>query len=319
MRQLSNRILASALVVLAGIPLSAQTKDAQKDAQEDATFRADTRLVVLHATVVDKSGKLLTDLSQKSFRVYENGVEQPIKKFIREDVPVSLGLIVDNSGSMRTKRQRVEASALALVKASNPQDEVFIVNFNDEAFLDQPFTSDLAQLERGLAKIDSRGGTAMRDAIRMSIDYLKENGKKDKKVLVAVTDGDDNNSSGSLENLIKSAQQSEVLIYTVGLLAEEEKREAKRATRALNAIAEATGAKSYYPKELKDVDGVCQQVAHDIRSQYIIEYSPTNAALDGSFRQIKVVALGPNKPVVRTRSGYYATPDQPAAKTTASR
>jgi Ca-activated chloride channel family protein len=193
------------------------------------------------------------------------------------------------------------------VKASNPQDEAFIVNFNDEAYLDVPFTSDIKELERGLARIDSRSGTAMRDAIRMSIDYLKEKGKKDKKVLVVVTDGDDNNSSGTLENLLRAAQQSEVLIYTVGLLSEEEKREAKRATRALKAIADATGAKSYYPKELKDVDGVCQQVAHDIRSQYVITYSPTNSALDGSFRQIKVVANAPNHPIVRTRSGYYAT------------
>jgi Ca-activated chloride channel family protein len=317
MRPRSNLICAGFLVTLATIALSAQSKSSQPD--EPATFRADARLVVLHATVVNKSGHLLTDLTQKAFHVYENGVEQPIKKFLREDVPVSMGLIVDNSGSMRTKRQRVEASALALVKASNPHDEVFIVNFNDEAFLDQPFTSDIKELERGLAKIDSRGGTAMRDAIRMSIDYLKENGKKDKKVLVVVTDGDDNNSSGTLENLVKAAQQSEVLIYTVGLLSEEEKREAKRATRALNAIAEATGAKSYYPKELKDVDGVCQQVAHDIRSQYIIEYSPTNMALDGSFRQIKVVANGPNHPVVRTRSGYYATPDKTDRAATSSR
>ena len=315
MRLRSNQILAGLLVVLAAVALSAQSKNSD----EQATFRADARLVVLHATVVNRSGHLMMDLPQKAFHVYENGVEQPIKKFLREDVPVSMGLIVDNSGSMRTKRQRVEAAALALVKASNPQDEVFIVNFNDEAYLDTPFTSDIKELERGLAKIDSRSGTAMRDAIRMSIDYLKENGKKDKKVLVVVTDGDDNNSSGTLENLVKAAQQSEVLIYTVGLLSEEEKREAKRATRALNAIAEATGAKSYYPKELKDVDGVCQQVAHDIRSQYIITYSPTNTALDGSFRQIKVIANGPNHPVVRTRSGYYATPDKSDRAATSSR
>jgi Ca-activated chloride channel family protein len=308
MRRHSNRVLAAAVVAIAATALYSQSKESQEGT---ATFRADTRLVVLHASVVDKSGKLLTNLTQKSFHVYENNVEQPIKHLLREDVPVSMGLIVDNSGSMRTKRQRVEASALALVKASNPQDEVFIVNFNDDAFLDQTFTADIKLLERGLEKIDSRGGTAMRDAIRMSIDYLKENGKKDKKVLVVVTDGDDNNSSMSLENLIKASQQSEVVIYTVGLLSEEEKREAKRATRALNAIAEATGGKSYYPKETKDVDGVCQQVAHDIRSQYIIEYNPTNPSLDGSFRQIKVIATGPNKPVVRTRSGYYATPDKP--------
>jgi Ca-activated chloride channel family protein len=309
MRRFSSRILAGFLVALAIVPLSAQSKDPQPD--ERTTFRSDTRLVVLHATVIDKSGKFITNLPQTAFHVFENNVEQPIKKVLREDVPVSMGLIVDNSGSMRTKRARVEASALALVKASNPQDEVFIVNFNDEAFLDQPFTSNIKELEKGLSKIDSRGGTAMRDAIRMSIDYLKENGKKDKKVLVVVTDGDDNNSSGTLENLVKAAQQSEVLIYTVGLLAEEEKREAKRATRAMNAIVEATGGKSYYPKELKEVEPTCEQVARDIRSQYIIEYSPKNASLDGSFRQIKVVANGPNRPLVRTRSGYYATPDKP--------
>ena len=229
MLQFSNGILAGALVALAIVPLSAQPKVSQPEEQTQATFRSDTRLVVLHATVVDKSGRFITNLQQGAFHVFENNVEQPIKKVLREDVPVSMGLIVDNSGSMRTKRARVEASAMALVKASNPQDEIFIVNFNDEAFLDQPFTSDIKELERGLSKIDSRGGTAMRDAIRMSIDYLKENGKRDKKVLVVVTDCDDNNSSGTLEDLIKDAQQGEVLIYTVGLLAELEKREAKRA------------------------------------------------------------------------------------------
>ena len=196
MRLLSNGIPLAALCgALAALARYSRAIQGCSKAEDTAVFRADTRLVVLHATVVDKSGNLLTNLTQKSFHVYENNVEQPIKKFLREDVPVSMGLIVDNSGSMRTKRQRVEASALALVKASNPQDEVFIVNFNDDAFLDQTFTNDIKLLERGLEKIDSRGGTAMRDAIRMSIDYLKENGKKDKKVLVVVTDGDDNNSS----------------------------------------------------------------------------------------------------------------------------
>src|SRR5262245_27848164 len=311
MLQFSNGILAGALVALAIVPLSAQPKASQPEDQTQTTFRSDTRLVVLHATVVDKSGRFITNLQPGAFHVFENNVEQPIKKVLREDVPVSMGLIVDNSGSMRTKRARVEASAMALVKASNPDDEVFIVNFNDEAFLDQPFTNKIKELEQGLSKIDSRGGTAMRDAVRMSIDYLKENGKKDKKVLLVITDGDDNNSSGTLENLVRAAQQNEVLIYTIGLLSEEEKREAKRAKRALDAITEATGGHAYYPKEVAEVDKIAQQVAHEIRNQYIIGYSPTNAALDGSFRQIRVVANGPGKPTVRTRSGYYATPDKP--------
>ena len=318
MRLLSKPAFIAVCALAAILRLGAQTEAPKKDAlkkddapkkdEGTAVFHSDTRLVALHATVVDKNGHLVTNLPQQAFKVFENNVEQPIKIFRREDVPVSLGLIVDNSGSMRNKRLKVEAAALTVVKASNPEDEVFIVNFNDEAFLDQDFTNKTKDLEQGLAKIDSRGGTAMRDALRMSIDHVKDKGKRDKKVLLVVTDGNDNNSSGSLENLIKAAQQSEILIYTIGLLSEEEKRDAKRAKRALNAIAEATGGQSYFPEELADVDKIALQVARDIRNQYIIAYTPSNTALDGSFRQVKVTVNGPNRPVVRTRSGYYATP-----------
>jgi len=306
MRLPNNGAWISALYGLAALSLAA----ADKPASDPTTvIRVDTRLVVLHATVVDKSGHLVTNLPETAFQVFENGVQQHIKLFKREDIPVSMGLIVDNSGSMRDKRAKVEAAALALVKDSNPQDEVFIVNFNDEAFLDKDFTNDPKELQEGLARIDSRGGTAMRDAIRMSIDHLKEKAKKDKKVLVVVTDGNDNSSLVSLENLVKASQDSGVLIYTVGLLSDEERREAKRAKRALEALAEATGGDVYFPKELADVDRVAHQVARDIRNQYTLAYSPTNLALDGSFRQIKVTASAPNRPTVRTRSGYYATPD----------
>jgi VWFA-related protein len=283
-------------------------------APETAVFRSDTRLVVLHATVVDRSGHLVTNLAREAFQVLENGQAQPVKIFKREDVPVSMGLIVDNSGSMRMKRAKVEAAAIALVKDSNPQDEVFIVNFNDEAFLDKDFTNNIKELEDGLARIDSRGGTAMRDAIRMSIDHLKEKAKKDKKVLVVITDGDDNSSLISLENLVKASQQSEVLIYTVGLLDDEERRAATRARRALKSLAEATGGDVYFPKDLAEVDRVAHQVARDIRNQYTIAYSPAVQALDGSFRQIKVNVNAPGRPTVRTRSGYYATPDAAAPR-----
>jgi VWFA-related protein len=276
-----------------------------------ATFRSDTRLVVLHTTVADKSGHLVTDLPQTSFTVFENGVTQPIRGFKREDVPVSMGLIVDNSGSMRDKRSKVEAAALGLVKASNKDDEVFVVNFNDEAFLDNPhgkdFTSNIKEMEEALTRIDSRGGTAMRDAVRMSIDHLKEKAKKDKKVLVVVTDGNDNSSTITLENLVKASQQSEVLIYGIGILSEEERREAKRAERALSELATATGGEAFFPKELSDVERLAQTVARDIRSQYTIQYTPTNQSMDGSFRQIKVSVNGPGRLTARTRSGYYAT------------
>jgi VWFA-related protein len=198
-----------------------------------------------------------------------------------------------------------------LVKASNKDDEVFVVNFNDEAFLDNPhgkeFTSDIKEMEEALTRIDSRGGTAMRDAIRMSIDHVKDKAKKDKKVLVVVTDGNDNSSSINLENLVKAAQQSEVILYGIGILSEEERREAKRAERALSELATATGGEAFFPKSIDEVERLAQQVARDIRSQYTIQYSPTNQTMDGSFRQIKVAVNAPGRPTARTRSGYYAT------------
>ena len=218
---------------------------------------------------------------------------------------------------MKPKRKQVEAAALNLVKASNPQDQVFIVNFNDEAYLDAPFTNSMKKLEEGLARIDSRGGTAMRDAISMSIDYMKEEGKLDKKVILVVTDGDDNASSITLEELVRKAQQSEVLIYTIGLLNEEDRGAARRAKRALNAISEASGGLAYYPKELTEVNQIGLQVAHEIRNQYTIAYTPANHSLDGSYRQIRVTVDGPNRPVARTRTGYYATAE-PRARTAAS-
>ena len=279
----------------------------------DAVFSSETRLVPLNVTVADKGGRLVTNLPQSAFQVFENGVQQPIKIFKREDVPVSMGLIIDNSGSMREKRQAVESAALALVKDSNPQDEVFIVNFNDEAYLDADFTSDVKLMEQGLTKIDSRGGTAMRDAIRMSVDHLKEKAKRDKKVILVVTDGNDNASNTSLEALVRDAQQNDVLVYAIGLLSEEEKREASRAKRALNILAESTGGQVFYPRDVTEVDKLAHQVAHDIRNQYTIAYTPVNSALDGSYRQIKVTVKGPGGPVARTRSGYYATTDQKTA------
>jgi VWFA-related protein len=277
-----------------------------------AQFRSDTRLVVLHASVADKRGKLLTNLKENSFKVFENGQPQQVKIFRREDVPVSLGIIVDDSGSMVTKRARVEAAALALVKESNPQDEVFIVNFNDDWFLDVPFTSDMHKLEQGIAKIDSRGGTAMRDAVSASLDYMREKAKKDKKVLLIITDGADNASNTSLEKIVNRSNQSETLVYAIGLFTEEERHEATKARRALNELTTTTGGLAFYPKDVSEVQALAVEIAHDIRNQYTIAYTPSIQELDGSYRQIKVTVDGPGKPIVRTRSGYYATPQSGA-------
>ena len=279
-------------------------------------IRTDVRLVDLHTTVIDKTGHLVLNLPQSAFAVYENGVKQQIRKFMREDVPVSMGLIVDNSGSMRMKRAAVEAADLALVNDSNHDDEVFIVNFNDEAFLDLPpgklFTNDIKEMKEALTRVDSRGGTALFDAIRMSIGHVKEKGHRDKKVLVVVTDGDDNSSNITLESLVKAAQQSGVLIYSVGLLSEEERGAARSAEKALKALAVATGGEAFFPKDVSEVDRIAHQVARDIRGQYSIQYTPSNTAMDGTYRQIRVTVNASGHPTVRTRSGYYATPERPA-------
>jgi VWFA-related protein len=298
--------LAAAAWLLLALNLSAQ-------------FRSDTRLVVLHASVTDKKGKLLTNLNGNAFKVYENGQQQTVKLFRREDVPVSLGIIIDDSGSMMTKRARVEAAALNLVRESNPQDEVFIVNFNDDAYLDVPFTNDMKKMEQGLARIDSRGGTAMRDAVVMSLDYMREKAKKDKKVLLIITDGNDNASNTTLEKCVQRANQTDTLVYAIGLFTEEEKHEATKARRALNELSIATGGLSFYPKEVSEVQALASDVAHDIRNQYTIAYTPAIQALDGSYRQIKVIVDAPGKPVVRTRSGYYATEGKASANQTSER
>lgn len=311
----AGSLLASLLLTtgLLAVVLAAQTPSrppAAGENEEVPLFRADTRLVDLHVSVLDKNGRLVTDIPESAFKVFENGAEQKIKKFLREDVPVSMGLIIDNSGSMKEKRARVEAASLALVKASNPQDEVFIVSFSDDPWLETDFTNDIRKLESALDNLNPKGGTAMRDAISASIDKVKE-GKREKKVLLVVTDGNDNTSDITLEQLVRKAQQSEVLIYCIGLLSEEEPHEEKSAKRALKELAETSGGQDYYPKDVAEVSKITPQIANEIRSQYYLGYSPSNANLDGSFRQIKVAVNG-YKATVRAKLGYYATPEPPA-------
>jgi VWFA-related protein len=277
--------------------------------QADDVIRVNARLVLHHATVADGNGRLLTTLAKTDFTVAENNVRQAITYFKREDVPVSMGLVVDTSGSMRGRMDKVAAAAFAFVKASNPGDEVFIVNFNDELKLDAPFTNDRALLGQALAKLTPQGGTAMRDAIKYSLDYLKTKGKHEKKVLLVITDGDDNMSSeaNTLDRVIAEAQRREVLVYSVGFFSDEERGKARNARQALTRIAQATGGAAFFPEQLGEIEPLCLQIAHEIRNQYVLGYSPSEQTLDGSFRRVRVTAKGPGHPTVRTRSGYYAT------------
>jgi Ca-activated chloride channel family protein len=282
-------------------------------------FHSDTRLVVCPTTVMDRAGHLVDHLTKDAFSVFENNVRQEIKVFRHEDVPVSMGLVIDSSGSMRNgnKRAGVEAAALALIQASNRDDEVFVIHFNDQTYFDNPggkdFLTKPAEMKEALGRTEPGGETAMRDAVQLGIGWLKK-GHKEKKVLVVVTDGEDNSSStdNSLENVVRSARQNEVLIYSVGLLSEEDHKAAANAKHQLNELSEATGGEAFYPKDVSEVDPIARQVASDLRSQYTIEYSPSNPAMHGTFRRIRVAVKAPGGPTARTRTGYYATPERAA-------
>lgn len=274
------------------------------------TFRRDVDEVVLNASVLDDNGRIVNDLKKDDFHVFEDGVPQTIAAFQHQDIPVSIGILIDNSGSMRDKRLAVNTAALDLVKASNPQDEAFIVNFSDEAFIDQDFTSDISKLRDGLAHIDSKGGTALYDAVVASADQLAKNAKRPKQVLLIVTDGEDNASSLNLEQTIRRVQDLQgPVVYSIGLLFGDESggREAHRAKRALQLLSSETGGIAYFPKSLEYVDQICAEVARDIRNQYTIGYHSTKPASQGGYRVVKVQASAPGhgKLSVRTRSGYY--------------
>jgi Ca-activated chloride channel homolog len=277
------------------------------DDQGVFVFKKDVDEVMLHASVIDDKQHIVTSLDRGAFTVFEDGKPQNIISFHHVDIPVAMGIVIDNSGSMREKRNKVNQAALNLVRSSNPQDEVFVVNFNDEQYLDQDFTNDLLKLKEALEKIDARGGTALYDAVVASADHLKQNARLEKKVIFVVTDGEDNASSETLEQAVKQLQQENgPSVYAIGILGDEE--HPKRARKALQIIADRTGGIAFFPKTLDEVDAISRTIASDIRNQYAIGYKPTNPKGSGGFRQIRVEAKakGHGKMVVRTKSGYYA-------------
>src|SRR5579871_2462040 len=274
------------------------------------TLRTDAYEVRLNASVFDGSGKSIQTLGKDAFRVYEDGVPQTIASFRHEDLPVSLGILIDSSGSMYDKRAAVEKAALDFVRLSNHDDEAFVVDFSWEAFIDQDFTSDIRKLEEGLGYIKSSGGTAIYDALVASADYLTKNARHPKQVLLIVTDGEDNASSATLDQAIRRIQDLDgPVIYCVGLLfgEDESKSESRHARRVLETLSEETGGQAYFPKSLKEVDPIAHEVANDIRTQYTITYHSTKPPELGGYRQVHVEAKakGFSRLTVRTRSGYY--------------
>ena len=297
-----------ALVALSGLAPAQESSQPQNRPDSPYTLRFDVDMVVLRATAQDHKNTLVSGLGKNDFQVYENGVLQPIKHFSHEDIPVTVGLVVDNSGSMKPKRRDVIAAALAFARSSNPQDQMFVVNFNEKVSFglpdSAPFTDQPAQLEVALSRNVADGETALYDAVAAALEHLKK-GNRDKKVLIIISDGGDNASRHKLPDITALLKQRDVIVYAIGIFDQDDE---DKNPGVLKRLAKDTGGEAFLPESLQDVAPICERIAHDIRNQYTIAYVPTNRERDGTYREIQVKASAPGhgRLSVRTRTGYFA-------------
>jgi VWFA-related protein len=324
---MSRAIIIGLLLAICSAVVVAQEKpqpqdQPQKQNNQDFTLSVDVELVQLPISVLDAKGRPVDGLTKDNFQIFEDNGLQQIKLFRHEDIPLSLGLVIDNSGSMRNKRERVNSAALSFVRESNPEDETFIVNFDDSAYLEQDFTGSIGDLIDALDQLDTRGETALYDAVYLSVDHVKA-GKKDKKALLLISDGEDNVSKYGLNKVVEALRESKVTLYAIGLLEDNDQRgglfkkpPSKKARENLEKFAEITGGQAYFPKSLDEVEEIVKDIAHDLRNHYTIGYTPTNRKMDGSWREIRVKVNPPksvSKISVRTKQGYYAPTAEPVS------
>ncbi|HEY6768882.1 MAG TPA: VWA domain-containing protein [Candidatus Sulfotelmatobacter sp.] len=268
-------------------------------------FKKQVEEVVLHATVLDQQRKLVPNLDKGAFTVFQDGTVRPITSFRREDVPVAMGIVIDNSGSMRDKREKVNQAVMNLIRVSNPEDEIFVVNFSEQYYLDQDFTSDPQLLQTALHQTSMKGSTALYDAIVASAVHLANNHRLEKKVLLVITDGQDNMSQETLEEATRKLEQVHgPTLYSIGLLGSGLQN---TGYQALQSLANGTGGVAYFPDTLDQVNDITRTIAKDIRSQYILAYRPANQKSQPAYQSLKVEAHAPGygQLTVRTRTGVY--------------
>lgn len=294
--------------------IGARSTHAEPQTPEPFQISVSVNLVELHATVRDRKGHFVAGLREQDFQVFEDGVRQAIRLFRREDIPVTVGLVVDHSGSMRHKIADVISAARTFVRSSNPEDEMFVVNFNEHVSLGLPaaipFTNRLEDLESAISKAPAAGQTALYDAVVEASQRLRA-GSRDKKVLIVISDGGDTASTHTLAAVLKMAEQSSALMYTIGIFDDDDP---DRNPDVLRRLARVTGGEAFFPGQLQEVVTICERIAGDIRHQYTLGYVPTNVLQPGTWRAIRVTAhnAGNGNLTVRTRSGYIAGGDKAA-------
>jgi VWFA-related protein len=315
------------MIVLIGLVLAPLVAGAQPSSPSqnisgpDYTLKLNADMVILSATVLDRRNALVSGLNKDDFQVYEDGALQKIGNFSHEDIPVTVGIVVDNSGSMGSKRADVIAAALAFAQSSNPQDQMFVVNFNERVSFglpaDIPFTSRKDQLQLALSNIRAIGQTALYDGIKVALDHLRQ-GSSDKKVLILISDGGDNASKHTLAQAIGMARQSAAIIYSIGIY---DDQDADRNPDVLRRFAKETGGEAFFPESPREIPSICEGIARDIRNQYTLTYVPTITSQDGRYRAIEVKAStrGRGRLSVRTRAGYSVPLNIPEAGSTGGR
>jgi len=295
------------LLILAAI---AHAQQDTRSLPSDAGYRVSVNVdeVVLHATVRNHRGMPVARLSKDNFQIFEDRVLQPIKHFSHEDIPVTVGLVIDNSGSMRPKRAEVIAAALAFAGSSNPQDQMFLVNFNEHVSFGLPrdvlFTDQPEQLKAAMRTVIADGETALYDAVIIALERLKQ-GNRDKRVLIVVSDGADNASAHTKAQMLDLATQSDAIIFALAIY---EPDDPDRSPQVLSKLAKVSGGEAFLPESLGEVVPICERIAREIRDQYTISYVPTNPKQDGTYRAIRVRATSPDGGdlAVTTRAGYVA-------------
>jgi Ca-activated chloride channel family protein len=296
-----------------GNQAAGQTTGIEKQQNGMYILHANVDEVLLNCAVMDAKGQPVLDLGSGDFRVWEDGVQQTVNAAQHLDLPVSMGILIDDSGSMRDKRATVNAAAYHLLNASNPSDEAFVVNFSDRPYLDQGLTTDRVALNRGMSRFDPAGATALYDAIAASADELAKHGKNRKQVLLIITDGADNASRLSLEESIRRVQgMAGPVVYSIGLLFDDEPGESQRARDDLERLSRETGGVAYFARSLEDVNMIAAEVARDIREQYVVDYHSSKPFTQGGYRSVRVEAVSASHGplLVRTKRGYYPKTEQ---------
>jgi Ca-activated chloride channel family protein len=279
---------------------------ASQDTSHDHVLRVDTQLVLLPVTVTNHEGHFISGLDVSNFRVCENGRPQKIEVFRNFDVPVTVGLVVDHSGSMSSKMSQVIQGALAFAQASNPEDREFVVNFSDTVSFglaaNMAFTSNTNDLRAALLATLPSGRTALYDSLKVTLEHLQTD-PSGKKVILLISDGGDNASRHNFAQVLRIAQSTNVIIYAIGLLDE---YDADQNPQVLKKLARETGGEAYFPNFTKEITDTCRQIAADIRHQYMLGYVPPNSGQSGYRRiRVSISAPGKGKLIVRTRSGYF--------------